>query len=136
MPKNEKKNEIAIFCSEYNHNVTTRRNHIILLHNVQLFIHSFIHQWLYSSLLNPGLFFSFVILFTQSVGLLGRVMSPSQGRYLHAGQHKINAYTDIRAFSGIRTYDPSARASDDSSYLRQRAHCDWLRSTITRIILW
>jgi hypothetical protein len=64
------------------------------------FIHSFIHQWLYSPLLGPGQFFSFVIVFTQSVGLLGRVISPSQGRYLHTGQHKhrINAHTDIHAF--------------------------------------
>jgi hypothetical protein len=33
--------------------------------------------------------------FSQSVGLLGRVISPSQGRYLNTGQHKhrINAYT-------------------------------------------
>jgi hypothetical protein len=58
----------------------------------------FIHQWLYSPLLGPGLF-SFVIFFTQTVGLLGRVISPSQGRYLHTGQHKhrVNAHTDIHA---------------------------------------
>jgi hypothetical protein len=33
--------------------------------------------------------------FSQKVGLLGRVISPSQGRYLHTGHHKhrINAYT-------------------------------------------
>jgi hypothetical protein len=33
--------------------------------------------------------------FSQTVGLLGRVISPSQGRYLHTGQHKciIKAYT-------------------------------------------
>jgi hypothetical protein len=33
--------------------------------------------------------------FSQTVGLLGRVNSPSQGRYLNTGQHKhrINAYT-------------------------------------------
>jgi hypothetical protein len=33
--------------------------------------------------------------FSQTVGLLGRVISPSQGRYLNTGQHKhrINAYT-------------------------------------------
>jgi hypothetical protein len=33
--------------------------------------------------------------FLQTVGLLGRVISPSQGRYLNKGQHKqrINAYT-------------------------------------------
>jgi hypothetical protein len=32
--------------------------------------------------------------FTQSVGLLGRGISPSQGRYLHTGQHKhrLNAH--------------------------------------------
>jgi hypothetical protein len=75
---------------------------------------SFIHQWLYSPLLGPG-FFSFVVFFTQSVGLLGRVISPSCGRYLHTGQHKhrINAHTNILALSGIRTHDPSVRASED-----------------------
>jgi hypothetical protein len=33
--------------------------------------------------------------FSQTVGLLGRVIRPSQGRYLHTGQHKhrINVYT-------------------------------------------
>jgi hypothetical protein len=38
-------------------------------------------------LLSPGLFFGSVIFFTQSVGLLGRVTSPSQGRYLHTNRH-------------------------------------------------
>jgi hypothetical protein len=43
--------------------------------------------------------------FTQTVGLFGRGISPSQGRYLQTGQHKhrINAHTDIHALSGIRT---------------------------------
>jgi hypothetical protein len=88
----------------------------------------FTHQWLYSPSLGPGLFFSFVIIFTQTVGLLGRVIGPSQGRYLHTGQHKhrINAYTDIHVLSGIRTHDPSVRASEDSSYLRRRGNCDRL----------
>jgi hypothetical protein len=64
--------------------------------------------------------------FTQTVGLLGRVISPSQGRYLYTGQHKhrINAYTDINALSGIRTHDRSVRASEDSSCLRLRGHYD------------
>jgi hypothetical protein len=57
------------------------------------FIRSFIQQWHYSPWLGPALFFSSVITFTQSVGLLGRVISPSQGRYLHAGQHKQNKRT-------------------------------------------
>jgi hypothetical protein len=51
-------------------------------------IHSLIHQRHYSLLLGPGLFFSFVIFLTQTVALLGRWISPSQGRYLHTGQHK------------------------------------------------
>jgi hypothetical protein len=55
-----------------------------------------------------GRFFSFLI-YTQSVGLLGRGISPSQGRNLYTEQHKyrINAQ-DIHASSGIRTHDPSA----------------------------
>jgi hypothetical protein len=90
------------------------------------FSHSFIHQWLYSPLLGPGLFFSFVIFFTQTIGLLGRVISPSQDRYLHTGQHKhrIKAHTDIHASSGIRFHDPIVRASEDCSCLRPRDHRD------------
>jgi hypothetical protein len=44
-------------------------------------------------LLDLGRFFSFLI-FTQSVGLLGRGISPSQDRYLHTGEDKyrINAH--------------------------------------------
>jgi hypothetical protein len=42
--------------------------------------YSFIHQRLYSPSL--GLFFSSVIFLTRSVELLGRVINPSQGRYL------------------------------------------------------
>jgi hypothetical protein len=64
--------------------------------------------------------------FTQSVGLLGRGISPLQGRYLHTEQHKhrVKAHTDIHAWSGIRAHDPSDRASEDSSCLRPRGHCD------------
>jgi hypothetical protein len=81
---------------------------------------------LYSPLLGPGLFFSFVIIFTQLVGLIGRVISPSQGRCLYIGQHKHrkNANTDIHVLSGIRTHDPRVRASEDSSCLRPRVHRD------------
>jgi hypothetical protein len=31
---------------------------------------------------------------------------------------------DIHTWSTIKTRDPSVRASEDSSYLRQRGHCD------------
>jgi hypothetical protein len=42
-------------------------------------------------------FFSFLI-HTQSIVLLGRGISPSQGRYLHIEQHKhrINAHRHVR----------------------------------------
>jgi hypothetical protein len=63
-----------------------------------IIIHHFIHQWDYRPLMGPTLFFSYAFFFTQTVGLVGRVMSPSQGRYLHTGQHKhrINAHTHPR----------------------------------------
>jgi hypothetical protein len=88
-----------------------------------LFFHSFIHQWLYSPLLDPGLFFSFIIFFTQTTGLLGQVISPWKGRYLHTGQqkHRINAHTDFHAWSGIRIHVPSIRVS-----LTPRDHCNRL----------
>jgi hypothetical protein len=72
--------------------------------------------------------------FSQKVGLLGWVISPSQGLYRNTGQHKhrINAHTHhtshIHALSGIRTHDPSVRASEDSSCLRQRGYRDRLAS--------
>jgi hypothetical protein len=87
-----------------------------------LYVRPFIHQWLYSPLLGPGLFFSYVIFFTQTVGLLGRVISPSQGLYLHTGQHKHR--TNIHALSRIRNHDPSFRASVASSCLTPRGHRD------------
>jgi hypothetical protein len=86
----------------------------------------FIHQWLYSPLLGRGLFFSFVIFFTQSVELLGRVISPSQDHYLtHRITQTQNRHTQIFIpLSGIRTHDPSVRASEDSSCLKARGHRD------------
>jgi hypothetical protein len=52
-----------------------------------------IYLWLYSTLLDLGSFFSFLI-YTQSVGLLGWAIIRSQGRCLHTQQHKhrINAH--------------------------------------------
>jgi hypothetical protein len=46
-----------------------------------------------TALVDLGHFFQFLI-YTQSVGLLGQGISPSQGRYLHTEQHKrrINAH--------------------------------------------
>jgi hypothetical protein len=54
---------------------------------------TFFSHWLYSPC-GPWPLISLLI-YSQLVGLLGRVISPSQGRYLNTGQHKhrINTYT-------------------------------------------
>jgi hypothetical protein len=92
------------------------------------FIHSFIHHGstaLWSVLASCSIF---LVFFTQTVGLLGRVIRQSQGRYLHTGQHEHskNPNTDTHALSGIRTNDPSIRMSEDYSCFRPRGHSDRL----------
>jgi hypothetical protein len=84
------------------------------------FIHSFINGctalcWALASS------YSFVIFFTQSIGLLGRRISPSQGRYLHTGQHKHrrNAHTNIHATSGHIYYFSSFSSSMALTALRR-----------------
>jgi hypothetical protein len=62
--------------------------------------------------------------FTQSAGLLGRGISPSQSRYLHMTTQTEQTHTDIHASSGIRAHDPSVREGEDGSCLRPRGHCD------------
>jgi hypothetical protein len=54
----------------------------------------FIQQWLYRPFVGPWPLIQFCNHFSQTVGLLARVTSPSQGRYLSTGQHKhrINAH--------------------------------------------
>jgi hypothetical protein len=49
----------------------------------------------------------FLELFRHMVGLLGRVISPSQGLYLHRTTQHRKTRTNIHAFSGIGTHDPS-----------------------------
>jgi hypothetical protein len=44
--------------------------------------------------------------------------------YKQNNTNRINAHTDIHALSGFRTHEPSVRASEDSSCLRPRGHCD------------
>jgi hypothetical protein len=95
----------------------------------------FIHQWLYSPLLGPRLFFSFVIVFTQSVGLLGRVISPSQGRYPHRTTQTENKRTQTAiAFSGYQSvvidilaqYRAIAAALECKCYIPQDFHVQTL----------
>jgi hypothetical protein len=68
--------------------------------------------------------------FLQTVGLLWRVMSPSQGSYLNTGQHKhrMNAYTH-------QSYMPWVGfPASNSSCLRPRSHRDWLASERSKTV--
>jgi hypothetical protein len=49
----------------------------------------------------------FLELFLHMVGFLGRVISPSQGPYLHRTTQHRKMRTNIHALRGIRTHDPS-----------------------------
>jgi hypothetical protein len=94
-----------------------------------------IYLWLYSPLLCVGRFFRFFIFFTQSVGILGRVISPSQGLYLNIGQYKQHKRIHIpnkHALSGIQTHDPSVRTNEDSVCLRRLGSRDWLWGLVPR----
>jgi hypothetical protein len=67
----------------------------------------------------PWLIFG-LLMYSQSVGLLGRVISSSQGLYLNTGQHnhRINTYTHQTSMPQLR-FEPTntVRASEDSSCL-------------------
>jgi hypothetical protein len=78
-------------------------------------------------LLGPGPFFSSVIIFIETVRLLGRVIVRRKAAtYTQGNTNRINAYTDIHTSSGIRTHDPSVQVSEDSSCLSPCGHCDRL----------
>jgi hypothetical protein len=59
---------------------------------------------------------------------------PDEGRYLHTGQHRINTHThtDIHASTGIRTYDLSVWAGEESSCIRARGYCDRLSEPLVQ----
>jgi hypothetical protein len=95
--------------------------------NSSMALQIFVGSWPLHHFRNP---------FTQSVGLLGRVISPPQGRYLHTEhKHIINAHRNIHALSCIRTHNPRVRASEDGSCLRPRDHCDRQFTTLLIEIL-
>jgi hypothetical protein len=96
----------------------------------------FFFYWL-DSPCGPWSLFSLLI-YSQSVGLIGRVISSLEGLYRNTGQHKhrINTYThtpNIHALSGIRTHYHSIRATEDSSCLRPLGY-RYLRETLSHIL--
>jgi hypothetical protein len=80
-----------------------------------------------TALTSLGNFFCSII-YTQPVGLLGREISPSQGRYLHKGQqkHRIKT-TQKHVLSGTRTHD-LVPASDRLATVIGRAPKYWPRA--------
>jgi hypothetical protein len=84
-------------------------------------------HWLYSPLGPWPLFFSFTIIFTD-----GRtpwtsdqfVTRPLPKQRTTQTQNKHIHISNIQDLSGIRTHDPSVRASEDSSCLRPLGYCD------------
>jgi hypothetical protein len=82
---------------------------------------SLIYLWLYSPLLDLGRFFSFLILYIdgRTVGTRDQPVA----KPLPAHTNTEYTHADIHALSGIRTNDPSFRASEDGSCLRPRGHC-------------
>jgi hypothetical protein len=96
----------------------------------------------------------FLDLFRHMVGLLGRVISPSQGLYLHRTTQHRKTRTNIHVLSGIRTHDTSnqpakTHASDRTAtvtgrpivrivkYMRLRwaEHVDWMGYTHSAYII-
>jgi hypothetical protein len=82
----------------------------------------------------------FLELFRHMVGLRGRVISPSQGLYLHRiTQHRMTR-TNIHALSGIRTHDPSnqpakTHASDRTATVTGTGAYAWkLNSYVIRVV--
>jgi hypothetical protein len=77
--------------------------------------------------------------FSQTLGLLGWVISPLQGRYLNTGQHKhrINAYTHQIFMSRVGV-EPTIPASEWENrvhaLVRPRGHCD--RQSIYFMVHW
>jgi hypothetical protein len=72
------------------------------------------------------LFFFFILIILQAVGLLGRVISSSQGSYLNTGQykHRINTHTKHPCLvwdSNPRSQLPSERRR----YMRRTAGLPW-----------
>jgi hypothetical protein len=60
------------------------------------------------------------------VALLGRVISPSEGLYLHRTTQHRKTRTNIHALSGIRTHDPSNQLA--------KTHASDRTATVTGII--
>jgi hypothetical protein len=97
----------------------------VIARRLSIFMLAIFFFWRYSPNFGLGLppwnsSFHFGLLdLRHSVGLLGRVISSSQGLYLYIKHSKTHMHTpNIHALSGIRSHDPGFRASENSARLR------------------
>jgi hypothetical protein len=79
--------------------------------------------------------------FSQTVGLLGRVINPSQGPYLNRGQHKhrINAYTHQTSIPRVgfkSTIPASERAKTVHALDRTATVTGWPKHVVTNKGIW
>jgi hypothetical protein len=91
---------------------------------ISIYLHIFVFMVL-QPFVGPWPLFQFLNLLTQSVGLLGRGISRSQGRYLQTGQHKQKIKTLRHAW--IHVLDRAATvigriALNMSVFSNQRSH--------------
>jgi hypothetical protein len=86
---------VGLFTLEFQTKIMCAFSSLPCVSHVRHILDFIFFHWLYSPR-GPDIFFSFMIIL-QTVGLLGRVISSSQGLYLHTGQHKhrINTYTKL-----------------------------------------
>jgi hypothetical protein len=85
-------------------NVLSSRSNRNKLHGIDLYLPTYLTGPLIPYGLGvPFFFFRFIIL--QKVGLLGRIISSSQGLCLNTGQYK---HRNIHTLCGIRTHDPAS----------------------------
>jgi hypothetical protein len=82
---------IIVFGPKIRESTGSRR----MLHDEDFYpLHINLFQWLCQPIQGPGLLFSSIIIVSQTVGLLGRLISPSQGLYLtQDNTNRINART-------------------------------------------
>jgi hypothetical protein len=84
--------------------------------------HPSIHPSIQGFLLHLDRFFSFLI--PHTVGRNPGTEDQPVARLLSTNRTTQTQNKRTQTSSGIRTHDPNVRASEDSSYLRPRGHCD------------
>jgi hypothetical protein len=88
-----------------------------------------------TTLVDLGRFFSFLIHTQSEDSLDGGSARRKAATYTQNKTNTEKTHTDIHASSGIGTHDPSFRASEDSSCLTPRGHCDGRDTRLDQIKL-